>query len=44
MLSFDVMKVIDDLTVSTPVKAGDVLVENVLGTGVSIIACKNAEN
>ena len=43
-LIFDVMKVIDDLTVTTPVKVGDVLVENVLGTGVSIISCKNAEN
>lgn len=41
---FNAMKVIDSLTVTAPVKVGDVLVEDLLGTGVSIIACKTSEN
>ena len=40
---FDVMKVLEDLTVCAPVKTGDVLLENVLGTGANIVACKTVE-
>ena len=40
---FDVMKVLDDLTVTAPVKTGDVLMEDLLGLGVNIIACKSIE-
>ena len=43
-LIFDAMKVIDTLVVTAPVKVGDVLIADLLGTGVSVVACKNAEN
>ncbi|WP_353894110.1 DUF1667 domain-containing protein [Proteinivorax hydrogeniformans] len=35
------MKVINSLEISAPVKAGDVLVENVLSTGSNIIATRS---
>ncbi len=42
-LVFDAMNVIDDLTVSAPVSVGQVLVNDLLGTGVSLVACKTVE-
>ena len=39
---FAVMECIDKIVAHAPVKTGDALLENVLGTGVSIVACKNA--
>lgn len=42
-LIFDVMKKIDELKVCAPIKTGDVLLENVLDTGVNIVACKSTE-
>lgn len=38
---FDVMKEINSYEVILPVKVGDILIENVLGTGVNIIATKS---
>ena len=38
---FDCVKVLKDVEVKAPVKIGDVIVENVAGTGVNIIATKN---
>ncbi|MBQ3501539.1 MAG: DUF1667 domain-containing protein [Oscillospiraceae bacterium] len=38
---FDVMAEINKISVESPVKCGDVLIENVLGTGVDIIACRD---
>lgn len=40
---FDVMKEINEIKVEAPVKIGDVLIDNVAGTGVSVIATKNIE-
>ena len=40
---FDIMEVINDLTVTAPIRTGDVLVENILGTGASLVACKTVE-
>ncbi|WP_029320516.1 DUF1667 domain-containing protein [Butyrivibrio sp. AE3004] len=37
---FDVMKDIDAATAKAPVYIGDVLIENVAGTGVSVIATR----
>ena len=37
---FEAMEVINALCVKAPVKTGDVLVEDLLGTGVSVVACK----
>lgn len=38
---FDIMKEINRVQVSAPVMIGDVLLENVAGTGVSVVATKN---
>ena len=38
---FDVMKEIRALRLTAPVKTGDVLIEGVAGTGVSVIATKS---
>ena len=38
---FDCVKALKDIEVTAPVKIGDVIVENVAGTGVNIIATKN---
>lgn len=37
-LMFEIMKEINSVTVEAPVKIGDVVIENVLGTGADIIA------
>lgn len=39
---FDVIDALKDISVAAPVRIGDVLVKNVSGTGVDIIATKNA--
>ena len=38
---FDVMALLDGVCVHAPVHAGDVIVPDLFGTGVSIIACKS---
>ncbi len=38
---FDVMKEIDKISVHSPVKCGAVLLPNVLGTGIDIVACRD---
>ncbi len=38
---FDCVKALKDVEVIAPVKIGDVIVENVAGTGVNVIATKN---
>ena len=38
---FDCVKALKEVEVVAPVKIGDVIVENVAGTGVNIIATKN---
>ncbi len=39
----DVIKYLRDVSVSAPLKRGDVIVENVLGLGSDIIACKTID-
>ena len=38
---FDVMQVINRATATAPIKIGDVLIEDVAGTGVNIVATSN---
>ena len=38
---FDVMRLLDGVTVTSPVRTGDVILQNILGTDVSIVACKD---
>lgn len=40
-LLFDVMALLDEVRVSAPVHVGDVILENVLETGVNIVATRN---
>lgn len=37
---FDVMKEINKASIKLPIKVGDVIIENVLGTGVNIVSAK----
>jgi CxxC motif-containing protein len=41
---FDIMKEIHNTKVIAPVKIGDVLIENVAGTNVNIVATRNIKN
>lgn len=40
---FDVVNALKDVKVNPPVRIGDVLVENVAGTGVNVVATKEVE-
>lgn len=41
---FDIMKVLSEITVTTPINVGDVIVKNVLDTGVDIVSTKTMMN
>ncbi|MBE5956995.1 MAG: DUF1667 domain-containing protein, partial [Lachnospiraceae bacterium] len=38
---FDIMDEINKVVVKSPIKVGDVIIENVLGTGVNVVSAKN---
>lgn len=40
-LIFEAMKLLDSVEVKAPVKVGDVVIEDILGTGVSFVAARN---
>ena len=40
---FDIMKALDEVQVSVPVKCRDIIIENVCGTGVNIIATRSLD-
>lgn len=42
-LNFECMKVINETTVNAPVKMGEVLIKDVLGTGIDVVASRNIE-
>ena len=42
-LIFPVMEEIEKVSVKAPIKIGDVIIKDVLGTGVDIVATKNIE-
>ena len=42
-LIFKVMEEIEKVSVKAPIKIGDVIIKDVLGTGVDIVATKNIE-
>jgi CxxC motif-containing protein len=42
-LIFKVMEEIDKVEIKAPVKIGDVVIANILGTGVDIVATKNID-
>lgn len=42
-LNFECMDIIGETVIEAPVKMGDVIIENVLGTGVDVVASRNIE-
>ena len=42
-LIFKIMEEIENVTVKAPIRIGDVIIKDVLGTGVDIVATKNIE-
>lgn len=42
-IMFDVMALIDDVTLNVPIKVGDIVIENILNTGINVVACKDIE-
>ena len=40
-LIFECMNVIKKVEVNAPIKIGDVIVENILDTGIDIVSCRN---
>lgn len=40
---FDVMKSINEVRISAPVKIGDIIIPNVCGTGVNVISTRDME-
>lgn len=43
-LMFDIMKLLDNVLVNAPVSVGDVIVKDVLGTGVDVVSAKSMES
>lgn len=43
-LMFDIMKVLDKVCVCAPVNVGDIIVKDILGTGVDIVSSKSMES
>lgn len=40
-LIFDAMKLLNDVELESPVRVGDVVVENICGTGIAFVAARN---
>lgn len=40
-LNFEVMKVINSITVIAPIKCGDIIISNILNTGIGLVATKS---
>ncbi len=41
-LTFKAMKSIKECTVNAPVKMGDVIIKNIAGSGIDMVACRDA--
>ena len=39
-MMFEIMQELDKITVNAPINVGDVIIENILGTGVNIVSAK----
>ncbi len=40
-MNFDCMKELEKIELTSPVKVGDIVIKNLLNTGVDIVACRN---
>ena len=43
-LMFDIMKLLDNVEVNAPVNVGDVIIKDVLGTGVDVVSAKSMDS
>lgn len=39
-MMFEIMEELDKITVTSPINVGDIIVENILGTGVNVVSAK----
>ena len=39
-MMFEIMEELDKITVNAPINVGDIIVENILGTGVNVVSAK----
>ncbi|MEG2788677.1 MAG: DUF1667 domain-containing protein [Romboutsia sp.] len=40
-MMFDVMKVLDNVIIVAPINVGDIIINNILGTGINIVSSKS---
>jgi CxxC motif-containing protein len=40
---FEVMSLINDVTLDVPIKSGDVIIKDILNTGIDLVACKDID-
>lgn len=40
-MNFDCMKVINEVEVESPIKMGDIIIKNILGTGIDLVASRS---
>lgn len=43
-MMFEIMDVLDKIEITAPVHVGDIIVKNILGTGVDVVSAKSMEN
>lgn len=42
-MNFKFMEILNSLLIKAPIKVGDIIVKNILDTGVDVIACRNID-
>ena len=42
-MNFEVMKIIDSVTCTAPIKVGDVIIKDILGTGIDVVAARSLD-
>jgi CxxC motif-containing protein len=42
-MNFKCMKILNGLVIKAPIKVGDIIIKNILDTGVDVIACRNID-
>ncbi|CEP90381.1 molybdopterin oxidoreductase [[Clostridium] sordellii] len=43
-LMFDIMRLLDNVVVNAPVNVGDIIIKDVLGTGVDVVSAKSMDS
>jgi CxxC motif-containing protein len=38
---FETMSLLDNITLTPPIKLGDIVIENILNTGINLVTCKD---